>query len=469
MAIKFLNRLTKNETEQRNVLSLGLSMLIKNADQPMFTGTELQTFQVKAGLSTGLIGALGSIGQWTTVIAMFLLMGVADRIKNRVRANTLLTLAMAIYPMALVVLAFGPAFLRKTDVLFPVMIGMEVVDKITVALVSMVFFSMYARAISNEIRGRFTAIIGIVGGLVGMAFGVFASWILKKLGFPHGFGVAFSVAAVLMLAAAWANKHVREVPELCCEETQRSISPLSAIWGILCMREFKLLAPPNIFRGLGDGATFFAMAVGLRQLNLGVEFAGYTTSLIYFGGLIGTAMVGGTVDKWGSGKVLLIADIITAIAMVGLVLSGTPLIFLAFFLLLQSAYTTESYTVPLAHLAIVPTAVIGAFTGARLMLLYGVNALSIFAVGLLLDRVAPAPFQPDFIPRILPSVGNMMQHLQVPPPGYSWLSQILPSLGRMFEQSPAWPIFFVCAGFKIVTGILYWHAFRVGRKENMAI
>ncbi len=468
MAIKWMNKLTKNETEQRNVLSLGLSMVIKNADAPMITGTELQTFQVRCGLSAGQIGALGSVGQITSAIAMFLLMGVADRIKNRVRANTLLTLAMAIYPIFLVILSVGPALFRTPSFVFPTMVGMEVIDKTVLAFVGMVFMAMYARTISNRIRGRFTSIIGTVGGLIGIGCAAFATYSLKLLDFPHGFTVAFGVGVILLLAAAWANSHVREVPELCCEDRVASVSPLSAIWSIIRMREFKLLAPPNVLRGLGDGATFLAMAVGLQQLNLGVEYAGYTTMLIFIGLFLGTAYVGLTVDKFGSGIALLIADIIQAFAMVGLVLSGGPLVFLAFFLILQFAYTAESYTVPLAHLAIVPTPVIGAFSGARLMILYGATAISTPIVGNLMDR-AFAPFTADFVPRILPSVGNLLPMLHLPQPGSSAVAHLIPSLGQMFEQSPAWPIFFVCAGLKVITGILYWHAFKVGKRQDAEI
>lgn len=487
----WLSRLTKNPIEQNNVKSLGLSMLIKNADLPMFTGTELQTFQIRSGMNTTQIGWLGSYGQLSSIISMFLLMGAADKVKNRVAANAWLTLAMATYPIVLVAMSAGPAFLRSPNVMYPTMAVLQVIESAVMAIIGIVFAPLYVRAISNEIRGRFTALIGVTGGVVGIILGLANSWVLGKLGYPYGFTVAFVLGVVLLGAAAWAVKHVKEVPELCCEE-EESASPwdqwrltakqrltcrigavLKAMFGpigsVLKMREFRLLAPPNVLRGLGDGAAAFAMAVGLRQLNLGVEYAGYTTSLIYLGGLLGTGLIGMTVDRHGSGLVLFVADTAIAFALMGLVLAGGPLVFLAFFLMIQVTNTIEGYTVPLAHYAIVPTPFIGAFSATRLMILYGVAMVSTPAVGFLLDWVPQAPITPDYAPLALPSVRMLVEAMHLPQPGFSAIAQYAPDFGRWLEQKPAWPVFAVCGGLKIMTGFLYWYAFKKGSKYQSTL
>ncbi len=485
----WLSRLTKHPTEQNNVKSLGLSMLIKNADLPLFTGTELQTFQVKAGLNTTQIGMLGFFGQISSIVSMFLLMGFADRVKNRVLANAWLTLAMAVYPVVLVAMSAGPALFREPSVMFPTMAVLQIVESAIMATIGMVFAPLYVRAISNEIRGRFTALIGVTGGLVGILLGLANSWVLGRLGYPYGFSVAFVLSVILLVAAAWAVKHVKEVPHLCIEEKEECASPWPswrsegrrsivdsakaaslALFGpvltVVKLREFRLLAPPNILRGLGDGAAAFVMAVGLRQLNLGVEYAGYTTSLIYLGGLLGTGLIGMTVDRYGSGPVLFVADTAVAIALMGVVLAGGPIVFLAFFLMVQITNTIEGYTVPLAHYAIVPTQFIGAFSGARLMILYGVAAISMPTVGYLLDKMPMAPFEPGFIPAMLPSVGPILDAMNLPQPGYSSISQFAPNIGLWLEQKPAWPVFAVCGGLKVITGFLYWYAFKKGNKQQ---
>ncbi len=462
----WLSRLTKHPIEQKNVTSLGLSMLVKNADLPMIGGTERQTFQIKAGLDTTQIGMLGLYGQVSSIASMFLLMGFADKVKNRVLVNAWLTLGMAIYPLVLVIMSAGPDALRDPSLVYPSMAVLQIIESGVMATIGMVFAPLYVRAISNEIRGRFTAFIGVAGGLVGIVLSLVSSWFLREFGFPYGFTIAFALGVVLLLVAAWAVRHVQEVPHLCCEEPKSSVSPLASIWQVIRMREFRLLAPPNVLRGLGDGAAAFVMAVGLRQLNLGVEYAGYTMALVNVGQLLGTGMIGLTVDRYGSGRVLFAADTFIAFALMGVVLAGGPFVFLVFFLLVQLTNTIEGYTVPLAHYAIVPTPLIGAFSGVRLMLLYLVAAIATPAVGILLDKMPIAPFEAGFLPRMLPSVGPMLDAMHLPQPGYSAVSQVAPVIGRWLEQKPAWPVFAVCGGLKIVTGFLYWYAFKTGKKEQ---
>lgn len=412
-----LQKLTDNPQERHNVVWLGLSLLVKNADLPLFTGSELQTFQVKTGLTNSQIGWLGSFGQITTAVSMFSLVGVADRIKNRILANAWITLLMATYPAVLIILSLSPPSILCPRVVFPTMVSLEVIEKTLMALLGMVSSTMYVRTISNRIRGRFTGIIGVAGGIVGILLGVIAGNALKFLGYPHGFTVAFILAVILLAMAAGAMLRVKELPELMCEERNGSASPFSTVMEIIKMREFRLLLPPNIIRGLGDGAGYFAMAMGLKRLSLPVEYAGWTTSMTYLAGLLGVASIGFTVDRFGPGRVLFWSDALIAVALVGLVLTPFPLIFLFFFWLMMFGGAIEGTTVPLAHFYIVPPKMMGAFMGTRLILLAGTSAIVTPIAGYLLDRINPVP------------------------------------------------IFVTCAFLKLTTGFLYWYAFNKGRKE----
>lgn len=254
---------------------------------------------------------------------------------------------------------------------------------------------------------------------MGIAVGIISSRALSVFGYPYGFAVPFGLAVILLIAATYSGKHVRELPELAQESTESSVSPLVSLKKICRMREFKLLAPPNILRGLGDGASFFVMAVGMRKLGIGVEYAGYTTALIFLGLIAGTSFLGVTVDRYGAGSVLLIAEIFIAAALMGLVRTHSPLIYLAFFLLLQTFANVEAYTVPLAHYAIVPASVIGAFFGVRLMILFITTAVTTQIAGLLLQH------KEYFI-----------------------------------------HVFAVCAVLKIVTGMLFWYAINKHKRDE---
>ena len=197
------------------------------------------------------------------------------------------------------------------------------------------------------------------------------------------------MAAGLLLTAGIIVRNIKEIPELSTGEISNSISPIKAFKSVVGTREFKLLLLPNSMRGLGGGAGFFAMAVGMKQLGLGVEFAGYTTMLIFLGGMFGAAIIGFTVDRYGAGRVLLFSNLCMAISLMGVALSPSSWMFLIFFFTMCVSSACDGVTVPLAHYAIVPQQIIGAFSAVRLIILYGAGAIAVTVNGYLLDIFGP--------------------------------------------------------------------------------
>jgi MFS family permease len=382
---KLLNKITTHPVEKRNVRSLSLNMMIKSADMPLFSGTELQAFQVKLGLATSQMGMIASFGQIAAVISYFLLMGVADRISNRVRVYSIFTASMAVYPALLIFLSLAPDWMRHPGIAVPVMAIGTISESVLISFMALIFSALFVRAISAGIQGKFMSIMGVGGGLLGLFCGYISSNALLYLGYPHGFTVAFVMGAILLLIAAIVVKNVKEIPELSTGAGSKSISPIKAFRSVVGTREFKLLLLPNTLRGLCGGASYFAMATGMKQLGLGVEFAGYTTMLIFLGGMIGTASIGFTVDRYGAGKVLLFSNLCMAVSLMGVVLAPSAWLFLIFFFTMYISFSCEGITIPLAHYVIVPQQIIGAFSAVRLMLLYGTGAIAVIVNGYLLD------------------------------------------------------------------------------------
>jgi MFS family permease len=382
---KLLNKITNHSVEKRNMRSLALNMIVKSADMPLFAGTELQAFQVKLGLATSQIGMIASFGQIVSAVSYCLLMGVADRISNRVRVYSMLTAGMAFYPVLLILISLAPESLRRPGVVVPVMLFGAIVECALISFMALTFSALFVRSISAGIQGKFTSIIGVGGGLLGLVCGYISSNALLYLGYPHGFTVAFVMGAGLLIIAGIIVRNIKEIPELSTGKNSNSISPIKAFKSVVKTREFKLLLLPNTMRGMGAGAGYFAMAIGMKQLGLGVEFAGYTTMLIFLGGMAGTAAIGFTVDRYGAGKVLLFSNLCTAVSLMGVVLAPSAWIFLIFFFTMNISFACEGATIPLAHNAIVPQQIIGAFSAVRLLLLNGVWAIAIAVNGYLLD------------------------------------------------------------------------------------
>lgn len=385
MVDKLLNKITTHPVEKQNVRSLSLNMMIKSADMPLFTGTEMQAFQVKLGLTTGQIGMIASFGQIISAISYCLFIGVADRISSRARVYAMLTAGMAFYPVLLILISIAPESLRRPGIVVPVMMAGSIAECAMISLMALIFSALFVRSISTRSQAKFTSIIGVGGGLLGLVCGYISSNALLYLGYPYGFTVAFVMAAGLLVVAGIIVRNIKEIPELSTGEISNSISPIKAFKSVVGTREFKLLLLPNLMRGLGGGAGFFAMAVGMKQLGLGVEFAGYTTMLIFLGGMFGTAIIGFTVDSYGAGKVLLFSNLCMAVSLMGIVLAPSAWIFLIFFFTMYISFACEGATIPLAHYAIVPQQIIGAFSAVRLLLFNATWGLAIAVNGYLLN------------------------------------------------------------------------------------
>jgi MFS family permease len=385
---RMTNKITVHPTEKRNMRSMAMNMILKSADMPLFTGTELQAFQVKIGLTTTQMGVMSSYGQIAAAISYFLLMGFSDRIRNQVRVYAVLTAGMMTYPAILLFLSLGPAWVRTPGVAVVFMTVGTVLEAIVMSFLALVFATLFVRTISPGAQAKFMGIMGVGGGLMGMACGLIASQALRVYGYPHGFTVSFAMSVVLLIIAAVVVRNVKIIPELSCATAEQPVSPLSSILVVLKTREFRLLALPNILRGL-SGAGGFVMAVGMKQLGLGVEYAGYTTMLGFLGGLLGIGSVGFVVYRFGAGRVLVCSYIGIAISIMGLVLAPSPWVFLVFMTTMAMSSGCEGTTIPLVHFAVIPTQIIGAFSAVRLMLLYGTTALSVAVNGWLLTFMKP--------------------------------------------------------------------------------
>jgi len=417
---KYLTRLTKDPKEQNNIKRLGVNMMLQNADLPLYTGTEIQAFQVSVGLTTGQMGGIGLAGAITSVIIMLLSTCFVDKVRNRVKTASFMIAGMSLFPLILLIMCLGPESFRKPQAVQSLMVVFIVVNTIFCSFYGILWATIFSRSIRNKIRGRFMGIVGVVGGIAGMLIGLISASALKLYGFPYGFAIAFSIAVVLVIISSIIIRGTKELSDLKSNELPIQLSPLENLRKVAKMRQFRILMPANVLRGLGDGAGCFAMAVGMKRLGLSLEYAGYTTSLVYLAGLFATILIGLTVDRFGGGKVIPRVEIFLVIGLMGMVLASNSIAFLAFFLLWQIMITMEGIAIPLIHFEIVPVDVIGAFSSLRLLILAAIGGISSFTVGYLLEFMSPVL------------------------------------------------IYALCAGMKLAAGALYWYGVKIIKGEQKA-
>ena len=389
---RWLQRLTDNPLQRRNIRWMITAGLLSTAGSVLVFGPVFQTYLVKAGLTKGQIGLHGSAMQIAHAIGMLALMGLADRVRRRVRTVVICALIAGLTPAVLAVLTLLGPDLQTPTIVFVVIVLLGVVEQLVGSLRGMVHSGLMVRIIHAGLRGRLTGISGLTSGLVGMGLGMVVSRILGLTGFPRGFTICFGAATPLYILAAFSHGNLTELPELERPGRSGSAFPWAAISDVLKLREFRMLLGPNTLRGLDSGVFYFAWIVGLQRLDLPASYVGLAAMAQAISGtILGSMALGLCSDRWGPGRVVFGGDLLAAVALAGMVLTDSPPVFLAFYALAAFGGTLEGAGVPLGTYEIVPPEVMGAFSGARLMLLSVGGAISVALVGRFLESFDPLP------------------------------------------------------------------------------
>jgi MFS family permease len=389
---RWLHRLTPDPVERTNLFWMVVAGLTGTTGVVLISGPVLQTFLVEVGLSESQIGIHGSIAAAASAAGMLGLMGVPDRIKRRVRALVFFGVFVGLEAVVLAALALLDNDARSPTLVFAAIVAVAIVVQPMNSLVNMVTPAVLVRIVRVKIRGRFIGISGLLIGLAALVMGLAIAQILATVGYPLGYALCFTLAVPLIVGGGLACSPLRESIEVAGPSGRSSAFPWSALREVLRMKEFWLLLAPNVLRGLGASTVFFSWIVGLKRLDLPPAHVGLAATVEAAAGtILGSIIIGLYADRWGAGRLLFASGVLMALALIGMVLTSSSWLFLAFFSVLVLGTSIEGKGVPLATYELVPSTQIGAFNGARLMLLSGSMAISMPLVGKLLEETDPLP------------------------------------------------------------------------------
>ena len=402
---KITGIITDDPREQHNLCCYGGSAIIRTAYVRL--GTLANPFYFALGLSTSQMGLLGTPGLAIGIATMILSTAFLDRIRNRARCCALMQLCGAsLSPLLILLLSLIPP-LRDNRTAFYLIFATAIVSVPITANFGAVDAMLFSRSIKPDHRGKYFGLVGIIGGLVGVGCSLFATWEFKTVGFPFAFSIIYSLMLLLIVISGTLKWRTRELPELVGTDIARRISPWENLKKVVRMKEFALLMPANVMRGFGDGAGNYAVIVGMRDIGLPLEVAGYAIVISSLSSLTANAAIGKLADRLGAGRMILPTVLVLCAGLIGMVNSTSAWMFLGFYLLWNVMQLMEATEIPLVHYDVVPVEAMGAFSSIRLLCLSLTMQLSGIAVGFSLDHF------------------------------------------------PAWTIFAVCAGLKIVAALLF--------------
>lgn len=389
--MKIFSFLTKDPHEQRNIGVAGTSDICRHVYAQLSHGPLMQAFRVKLGFTHTEMGMVG-FPAWIVNFAMtFFSSFFADKIKNRSFAVCLLILITLISPLADLVIQLGPEVFRQTQVAFYIQMIAAVACAPFTALYAVLVTTLYIRAIRNNIRGRYIAMVGMASGVIGFGLGILAPFVLKHLSFPYGYVCWTGAVILFQIVCAILMFHVTELPDLAEAKLPPKSSPFQNFAHVIKLREFQILMPANILRGLGDGAGGFIVAVAMKN-QLPETAVGGVVALMPLAAFCATGIIGVCSDKFGAGKLLPIINTLLVVGLMGTLFCmkqhffSSSIFFGACYFLWYMMQQMEANAIPLVHYDVVPPAVIGAFTGVRLFCLNVTIGLSGIIVGYALDH-----------------------------------------------------------------------------------
>ncbi len=389
--MKIFSFLTKNPQEQRNIGFAGGSDICRTVYAQLQLGPFTQAFKVELGFSYTQMGVCGTPAWLLGFIMTFFSSFFADKISKRALAVSLMLFITLIGPLADLAIALGPDILRQTNVAFYIQMTAAAISAPFMSLYAVFITTLYIRAIHNNIRGRYIAMTGMTSGIIGFGLGMLAPFALKHLTFPYGYVCWIGAIIVFQSLSGLFMLKVTELPDLAEAKLPPKISPFKNFANVVKLREFRILMPANILRGFGDGAGGAIIAVAMKQ-GLNTEAVGWSTAVLPIAAFCATGIVGVCSDKFGAGKLLPIINTLLVVGLIGslfcmkqTLLSSSTFFVLCYFLWFMMAQM-EANAIPLVHYDVVPTEVIGAFTGVRLFCLNVTMGLSGMLVGFALDH-----------------------------------------------------------------------------------
>lgn len=350
----------------------------------------MQTFLVKMGLDNSRIGAIGSVISIAYIAGTLLFAGLSDRIGNSPVAIAICSVVLGVTPLTLAAAGMLGGSTAGAGVVFALVLAACVVQNLAAALKFMLEIKLYGKLLDVRILGVLFGIDGAIGAAASVGLGLIASVVLGGLGYPWGFVACFYASLFLYAASAWAVSRLKAGDGPQVPATNRS-GPIAGIFNAFRAVEFKRLAAAHFVRGLESGAVYFILLIGMKNLKLAPVYAAYLTALSAVAGICGNLLFISGVRRTGAGWMCTMGSLAVGLGLVGIALAHTVLLFAALFFFIMAGQTWMDQGVPLGIYTIVESETIGAYTGARMILMMAGSAISTWSIGLMLDRLGPVP------------------------------------------------------------------------------
>jgi len=333
------------------------------------TGTLMQTFLATLGVEVHLIHIHTTLIQAANVATLLICSKLANT--SKLIRNCALTGA----PSALLFLCYLPLCFRSSlpQTAFVFLVLISVFHAVVMSIRTIYNYSIPYLLYPADDYGTFSAVIGILSGLVSLCMGFVISYLTQRIPFATLMSCAFLLSMLLellVLVLTLLQKSILKTEELTTAARTGNSLSLGKLW---THPTFLPLIIPNLLRGFAYGTT---SVLATLAFDIGYDET-VTTAMVSIQSLttLFSCAVIGLLLKHMSGKIPVFAGSLSFL-LLPLLFSGNQWIFLSVYAIVLFGKTLVDYGVPAYLRHVVPFEIAGPYNVWRLMLHNGGSLLA---------------------------------------------------------------------------------------------
>ncbi|MYD08798.1 MAG: MFS transporter [Chloroflexi bacterium] len=266
--------------------------------------------------STALIGFAAALFHIGWQVPQLLTSGYVaglSRYKPTVLAMTLIE-RLPFFGLAIVALALPVIGSDAALILTLILLG---VQSLGGGFTGTAWQSMISKIMPAHILGSFFGIQSAAVNLFGAGGALLASVILERLAYPGSFVLLFAVAGVSLMISFLFLAQTFE-PKSAPRDVVGGLGWRGfgrRLRGILrADRNFRWFLAARSLTSLSLTAISFYTIFGIRRFDMSPEFVGSLTSVLLLANMLTSAVIGWVGERWGLRRVLILANVLTVLA-----------------------------------------------------------------------------------------------------------------------------------------------------------
>lgn len=322
-------------------------------------GTIFQTFLLECGIGEAKVSIYFSVMQIVRTLAMLLLSKYSDNIKNVLRWVAICFSSQVIQLLVMGVICFATEI--SVDIKYWLLFAAGIVFSVFMGLCNVLSYKQPYHIINIEEYGAVSAKLGIIVGVVGMAFTALIAFASNRFSYFGSMAVVCIFSMILSILSGVINRFYKPIDVKAPTQNTRKIN-------IFSYKPFYQLLFPNFMRGFSTGIFNLVAVIGYHSNILDKTTAALLVTLSQIATFIGCQSFLFIALRRKSGTACLISSIVMLVSLPLMSIGSSATVFLAMYFIAFFFSIIISYGVPTIVAENIEYECIGQYTAWRMAL-----------------------------------------------------------------------------------------------------